>query len=115
MNATGSLNQRLVAGAWGALLILFGVLSIVPGDQGSLFLFGSGIVLLGLNLGRAWSKLPASPFSTVLGVLALGLGGLGLLWPLLNLPHFEIGFVPLALLALGLYLLIPGSRRARTE
>ena len=113
MNDTQTLNKRYAVIAWGALSVLLGTLMIVPGDQGNLFIFMSGIVLLVLNLARSLGRLAVNPFSTTLGFLALGLGSLGLLWPVFDLPPFEISLVPLGLLALGLYLLIPGPRPAQ--
>lgn len=112
MNDVRTLNKRYTMIAWGVLFLLLGALMIAPGDQGNLFVLLGGIVLLGLNLARNLRQIPASPFSITLGFLAIALGGLGLLWPLLHLPRFEISFVPLAILVIGLYLLVPGAKQA---
>ena len=107
MNEVRMLNRRYAAAAWGALFILLGILLIVPGDQNAAFVIGCGIVLLGLNLARAIHRIPVNVFSTTLGFLALCLGGLGLIGPVLGIPHFEIPLIPAGLLIVGLYLLIP--------
>lgn len=103
-------NKTYTTCAWGSLFLLLGVLMAIPGDQNSIFLLGTGIIFLGLNLWRRIEGIPLNLFSTLLGILAVGAGLYGIGQPLLRLPHFEIGFIPLALIVVGLYILIPGSR-----
>ncbi len=109
-------RTRQFAGiAWGLLLLWLGVLLAVPGDQSGLFWLGAGLIFLGLNLARSLSRLPLSPFSLTLGVLSTGLGAIMLLPRIFTFPHVEIGFLPLALILLGLYVLLPGPREPSTQ
>lgn len=112
MNSLKVLNGRLEAIAWGMILILLSILMIIPGDQSNLFLLGTGVVFLGLNLARSAMGIPLNWFSITLGGLALVLGGLGVLWPVLGIrAHVKVDIFPIILLAVGLYLLIPAPRK----
>ncbi len=115
MNENTALNKRYTAFAWGALFLLLGILMAIPGDQNGLFLLGAGIIFLGLNLVRKLQGIPLNLFSTLVGFLALVGGAYALARSTLGLPHVEIGFIPLVLIVVGLYILIPGpqSRVAR--
>lgn len=108
------LDRRHQTIAWGVLLILIGGLNLVPGDQTSWAILGSGIVLLGLNLMRSINRIPVSGFSLVLGVIALLLGALVVIRSALGF-HFEIELVPIMLVALGVYLLIPGPKKTENS
>ncbi len=107
MSQTKELVNRYAAIAWGILFLWLGVLSVIPGDQTGLFMLGAGFIFLGLNLARRMGNIPVNAFSLILGILALAVGVYVLLRPLLNLPHFEIDIIPLGLIVLGLYILIP--------
>jgi hypothetical protein len=112
MNHIRTLDARIETVAWGAILILVGGLSVIPGNQGGVALLGIGIILLGLNLARNVSRIPVSPFSVTLGVIALGLGAAALLRPVLGWEfHLNLPAFPTLLIIIGLYLLIPGRRR----
>ena len=108
-------DKQYTTFAWGALFLLLGILMAIPGDQNVLFVLGAGSILLGLNLARALSKMPVSAFSITLGVLAVGVGAYALLRPLLHSPHFEVGLIPLGLIVIGLYVLIPGSNKTQSK
>ena len=112
MNNLKVLNGRLETITWGIILILLSVLMIIPGDQGNLFLLGTGVVFLGLNMARSALGISLNWFSITLGALALILGGLGVLWPVLGIKtHVKVDIFPLILLAVGLYLLIPAPKK----
>jgi len=110
MNTARARNKVITSIAWGSIFILFGVLLAIPGDQNGIFLLGLGAIFLGLNLLRRLSGIPANLFSTVVGSLALCGGLYSLARPVLGLPHVQVGFIPLALIVIGLYILIPGPR-----
>jgi hypothetical protein len=110
MSQTKELVNRYAAIAWGILFLWLGVLSAIPGDQTGLFMLGTGFIFLGLNLARRMSNIPANGFSLILGILALAAGGYALVRPLWNLPHVEIGILPLGLIVVGLYILIPNPK-----
>jgi hypothetical protein len=112
MNDTKSLIKRYSTIAWGIVILLLGVLMVIPGDQIGIFMAGTGIVFLGLNVVRRMSNIPVNAFSIMLGVLALGVGIYVLVRPLYNLPHFQVDLIPLVLIVIGLYVLIPHPKYA---
>ena len=112
MNNLKALNQRYETIAWGAIFTWLAVLMFVPGNQDNWFLLGTGAILLALNLRRRAVQIATNLFSTIVGVMALVVGGISLLWPFLGIKaHYEVGIFPFLILAFGLYLLIPGQRQ----
>lgn len=106
MNAIKTQNRRLEAIAWGSLLIWWGITELVTVLPEGTGLIGIGLILIGLDLAR-WSKdIPASGFSTSLGILALVWGGLELAGVVLSLP-FEIPVFAILLIVLGSIILAP--------
>ena len=109
---TKKVDSHLQTAAWGIIIILFGGLSLVPGDQTRFFVLGIGIILLGLNLLRYVNRIPMNGFSTALGMVSLILGGITSLRPMLGWKtHLELQFFPILLIVFGLYLLIPSSEQ----
>jgi hypothetical protein len=109
---TKKVDSRLQSAAWGLIILLLGGLSLIPGDQTGIFVLGIGIILLGLNLFRYVNQLPTNAFSIVLGVVALGLGGVASLRSVLGWDfHFDLPLFPILLIAFGLYLLIPSQKQ----
>jgi len=106
-------NKRHEAIAWGIGFVLIGILSLMPGNQNGMGFLGIGLILLGLNLARSLKHVPTNGFTTALGILASILGIVILLRPILNFPRFELEFFPLLLIVIGLYFLIPVSRRVK--
>ncbi len=100
------LNQRYELAAWGALFILFGVIDLVPGVPAGMEWLGIAIILLGLNLARYLSKIPASIISITLGIIAFVLGASRLLQLRGPLPFFET-----ALIVIGVVLLVCSAVR----
>ncbi len=111
MKGLKNLDKRLEAVAWGVGLTWIGILGLIPGDQNPIGLLGIGLILLGLNLARYLSRIPANIFTIVLGILVSGLGLVALLRQVFNFPHFELDFFPLLLIVIGLYILIPAPKR----
>ena len=112
MSNIRALDARYETVAWGAVLILVGSLEAIPGSQGGAGVLGIGLILLGLNLARYVRRIPVSPFSITLGVIALGLGAVVLLRPVLGWEfHLNLPAFPTLLIVIGLYLLIPGQKR----
>jgi hypothetical protein len=104
MNNTQILNRNLEAIAWGALFIWWGVIELfkfLPDGSGAI---GIGLILLGLNAARSLNNIPTSGFTTILGILALVLGGLELARSVLYLP-FDLPVFAILLLTLGALLL----------
>jgi hypothetical protein len=97
---------------WGLFLIWFGVVAAyLKGDFGAtinspLFAMGTGLLLLGLNLGRSLLRIRLSILTLGLGAILTG-ANLVVLW--LN---FTIPFLPELLMIAGLALVI-GAFRTR--
>jgi len=73
-----ALNKRLETAFWGLFLIMLGGWALIPDEtipKGA-WSIGVGLIMLGLNAARYFSKIRMSGFTTVLGILAL-LGGIG--------------------------------------
>ena len=115
MNNLGTLDKRFETIAWGAILILLGVLNLIPGEQNGIFVLGVGLILLGLNLARYLSKIPTNSVTIALGVIASFLGTLALFRPVLHIPPIELFSFPVILLLIGVYLLFTAHRRTEPE
>jgi hypothetical protein len=98
-----ALNNRLETMAWGCFLIMLGGFWFVPKElvPGGLWSIGVGLIMLGLNTARYYSRIKMSGFTTVLGVLSV-VGGLVQLFGVKNL---EGAFL---LIILGIYLIFRG-------
>lgn len=98
--ATGdhpALTKRLDALGWAIFLILTGVIWLFPEREvprGAWFM-ATGVLLLGLNAIRAYTRASISGFTTVLGGLALA-AGLAAYWGV-ELPIFAIGTIVIGL------------------
>lgn len=104
MDNVRRLNGNLVTVAWGAFFIWWGILELfefLPKGTGAI---GIGLILLCLNVARALNGIPTSGFTTVVGVLALVLGGLELASTILLLP-FDLPVFAILLITLGVILL----------
>ena len=104
MNNLQSLNRRLETVAWGAFFVWWGVTELFPALPEGVGAIGIGLILLGLNAARYMSSIPASGFTTTLGILALVLGALELSRQALHLP-FELPVFGILLIVLGVIFL----------
>ena len=106
------LDDKFETIAWGLLFIWWGlrwwVLISLPDGSG---LVGTGVILLGLNLVRSLVSIPTRSFTTLLGLLALGVGGLMVANETLHLPIQPPVFETM-LIVVGLILLGRGLLRA---
>ncbi len=109
MNASKSISRNFEVIAWGALFIWWGISVLIPSLPNGSTAFGTGIILVGVNLARKLSGVPANSFSTTVGILALIWGGLELVGVLVNLP-FELPVFAILLIALGVIVLVPELR-----
>lgn len=114
MNTTQSINRNFEVIAWGALFIWWGISVMIPSLPNGSTAFGTGLILIGVNVARKLSGLPASGFSTIIGILALLWGGLELVGVLVGLP-FELPIFAILLIALGLIILVPGLRATKSQ
>jgi hypothetical protein len=96
-----SQNKRLESVAWGLFLIMLGGFALVPSSaipKGA-WSIGVGVIMLGLNAARYFSKIRMSGFTTILGILAL-IGGIVELMGITSLDG------ALLLIILGAYLIL---------
>jgi len=94
------LNKRLETIAWGCFLVMLGGFMFVPEEivRGGWWSIGVGLIFLGLNAARYFSRLRMSGFTTLLGVLSV-IGGV------LDLAGMEGVNGAVLLIVLGGYLL----------
>jgi hypothetical protein len=104
MENTRKTNLDFDAIAWAAFFILWGVTSLFTSLPDGIGAMGIGLIMIGLNIARSLTGRPTSGFTTILGILALLLGGLEMARPLLNL-SFELPIFAILLLALGAIML----------
>src|SRR5574339_586906 len=104
MNNLQSLNRRLETIAWGAFFVWWGITELFPSLPEGIGAIGIGVILLGLNAARSMNGIPASGFTTTLGILALILGALELSRQILRLP-FELPVFGILLVVLGVIFL----------
>ena len=95
------LNKRLETIGWGLFLIMLGGFTLVPHEvvAKGLWSIGVGVIMLGLNVTRYFSKIKMSGFTTFLGILSL-LSGVTQLMGMHNLD------APILLVILGAYLIV---------
>jgi hypothetical protein len=105
MENVRTLNQKLETVAWAAFFIWWGITELFQSLPPGIGALGIGLILLSLNAARRQNGLPASGFTTTLGILALVLGGLELAGAILHLP-FELPVFALLLIVLGVTLLV---------
>jgi hypothetical protein len=114
MNNTQTLNRNFEAIAWGALFIWWGITELftsLPDGTGAI---GIGLILIAINVARLLNGIPASGFSTTVGILALVWGGLELAGALLSLP-FELPVFAILLIVLGAIILAPALAGKRNQ
>ena len=98
-------NRKLEAIAWAAVFIWWGLTELFRPLPPGIGAVGIGVILLGLNAARSRNGIPASGFTTTLGILALVLGGLDLTAALLHL-SFELPAFAILLIVLGAIMLV---------
>ena len=98
---TDGFAKRLDEWGWALFLIMTGAIWLVPEQRvpNGVWLIGTGVLLLALNIARYFMGLRIGGFTSVLGVLALA-GGVGEFFGM-ELPLFA-----LALLVLGVSILV---------
>jgi membrane protein implicated in regulation of membrane protease activity len=114
MDTARTLNRNLETIAWGAFFVWWGITELfqsLPDGTGAV---GIGLIFLGLNAARSRNGIPTSGFTTMLGILALVLGGLELTISILNLP-FELPVFAILLMVFGMILLVRELTRNRNE
>ncbi len=114
MNATKTINRNFEGIAWGALFVWWGISVLVPTMPNGTTALGTGLILIGVNIARKLAGIPASGFSTTIGILALVWGALELVGVLVSLP-FELPIFAILLIVLGLIVLVPELRAKQNQ
>jgi len=114
MKNAQKLNHKFEVIAWGAFFIWWGITELFGSPPDGIRALGIGLILLGLNMARSLNGIPASGFTTTVGILALLLGGLKLARPVLHLP-FELPIFAILLIVLGVIFLGRELIQARVE
>jgi len=82
-------NKALDGLAWGTFIIMIGIGwwagDYYQIDTGPYLALGVGLILIGLNAVRAGTGIAVSKFSLFVGIVALAIGGAGILGYSLNL------------------------------
>jgi hypothetical protein len=104
MNTTLSIKRNFEAVGWGALFVWWGITVLIPSLPNGTTAFGTGLILIAVNIARRLNGIPVSSFSTTIGILALIWGGLELVGVHVNLP-FELPIFAILLIALGVIIL----------
>ena len=114
MDNVQKLNKRFEALAWGAIFVWWGITELLQSLPDGMWAVGIGLILIGLNAARSLNGIPASGFTTTLGILALVLGGVELARPALRLP-FELPVFAILLIVFGMIFLGRGLVRTGVE
>jgi len=105
MDDTGALDNKLETIAWGVLLIWWGLrwwpLSFLPDGAG---LFGTGLILLSLNIARLLKGVSVKSFTTLMGFITIVWGGIELANSVMRLP-FKLPVFEILLIGSGVILL----------
>ena len=102
-------NNRALEGiAWGAFVILLGV-GWWAGDYydvetGPYLALGVGAILIGLNGVRASTGVRVSKFSLFIGLLALAIGGAGIM-------GYTLPLIPTIMVLVGLFIIASALQR----
>ena len=110
MENTRKTNLDFDAIAWAAFFFLWGFTSLFASLPDGIGAIGIGLIMAGLNIARSFTGRPTSGFTTILGILAILLGGLELARPLLNF-SFELPIFTILLLALGFSILMRSMKK----
>ena len=114
MNTTQTIKRNFEAAGWGALFIWWGIAVLFPSLPKGTTVFGTGLILIAVNIARKINGIPVSGFSTTIGILAFLWGGLELVGVLVGLP-FELPVFAILLIVLGVVILVPELRARQNQ
>ncbi len=110
---TITMNSKILNGvAWGAFFVLLGVGWIVSAayviDVAEYIAVGAGIILVAINLARFDAKINVSKFSLFIGIIALALGGAGII-------GYSLPLIPTLIVLVCLFVVAEGLQRATSH
>ena len=101
-------NKTLNSLAWGTFIILLGfgwlLGEIYQIDMGSYISLGVGVILIMLNVARSSYGVRVSNFSLFIGLLALAMGGAGIL-------GYSLPILPTLAILIGLFIIAQATIR----
>lgn len=111
-NKNTTLNKLLDGVAWGAFFVLLGagwlVSSYYSIDVGAHIAIGVGLILIAINIVRPSFNIKISKFSLFIGLLALALGGAGVL-------GYALPLIPTVIVIVGLFIVAEGLQKVTTQ
>ncbi len=104
------INNKLLNGvAWGAFLVVLGIgwlASIAYTIEVTAYIaVGVGIILVAINLARFSGGISLSKFSLFIGLVALALGGAGMI-------GYSLPLIPTVIVLVGLFVVAEGLQKA---
>jgi hypothetical protein len=95
-------SQTLDSLGWGLFIVLIGaglyIGSVYKIDTGSFIALGVGLILISINIIRVRSNIKINRFAIFVGVLALAIGGAGIL-------GYSLDLFPTILIVIGLFVI----------
>lgn len=95
-------SQTLDSLGWGLFIVLIGIGWYIGSaykiDTGSFIALGVGLILLGINLIRVKSNIKINRFAIFVSILALAIGGAGIL-------GYSLDLLPTILIIVGLFVI----------
>ncbi len=108
MNKNVANNKLLNGVAWGTFIAILGVswlASIAYAiDVAAYLALGAGIILVAINLARLGMNISISKFSLFIGILALSLGGAGIV-------GYSMPLIPTVIVLVGLFIVAEGLQK----
>ena len=112
MNTYSSLNKLLNGIAWGTFFVLLGAGWLASNyyavEVGAYLAIGVGAILVAINLVRPSLHIEISKFSLFIGLLALALGGAGIL-------SYAMPLIPTLIVLVGLFVVAEGLQKVATQ
>jgi hypothetical protein len=112
MNKNGVNNKFLDGVAWGAFFVVLGIgwlASITfTMDVSAYIAVGAGLILVAINLARINMKISLSKFSLFIGLIALALGGAGII-------GYSLPLIPTVIVLVGLFIVAEGLQKAANK
>jgi hypothetical protein len=107
------INNKLLNGvAWGAFFVVLGIGWLASNaytiDVGAYIAIGVGIILIAINLARLNGGISLSKFSLFIGLIALALGGAGII-------GYSLPLIPTIIVLVGLFVVAEGIQKVATH